>query len=181
MRAFPRLAANQGDRATNGPVARLDPQVSAQRNGRTQVQGSRATEQAGPLCSEAVRVVADRCWQVAQAATLIEVKSDLPYLLRFQRTLRADGSPGIPDLVLGGCGFVFRHLHNHSPMARVAVRRTLSRSRETGTARGPSDPFRPFSQRFGLPRGRVRNVRSSLPHIQLYGIRRSARSRSNSV
>jgi hypothetical protein len=58
---------------------------------------------------------------ISQAAALIEVKSDLPYLLRFQRALRADGLSGIPDLALGGSGFGFRHLHDHSPMARVAV------------------------------------------------------------
>ena len=64
---------------------------------------------------------------ISQAAALIEVKSDLPYLLRFQRALRADGPSGIPDWALCRGGFGLRHLHDHSPMARVAVRRTLWR------------------------------------------------------
>jgi hypothetical protein len=42
---------------------------------------------------------------ISQAAALIEVKSDLPDLLRFQRALRADGSSGIPDWALCRGGF----------------------------------------------------------------------------
>lgn len=37
---------------------------------------------------------------ISQAASLIEVKSDLPNLLGFQCSFRADGSPGVPDLPL---------------------------------------------------------------------------------
>ncbi len=58
---------------------------------------------------------------ISQAAALIEVESDLPYLLRLQGALRTDGPSGIPGLALGGGGFNFRHLHDHSPTARVAV------------------------------------------------------------
>jgi catecholate siderophore receptor len=39
---------------------------------------------------------------ITQAAALIEVESDFPNLLRFQRTLRADGSSRVPDLLFGG-------------------------------------------------------------------------------
>jgi hypothetical protein len=63
---------------------------------------------------------------VSQAATLIEVKPDLLYLLRFQRTLRAYCSSGVPDLTLGGGEFGLRHLHDRSPVARAAIGRTLS-------------------------------------------------------
>lgn len=58
---------------------------------------------------------------ISQSAALIEVKSNFPYLLRFHRALRADGPSGMPDLTLNGSGFSFRHLHDHSPTARVAV------------------------------------------------------------
>ncbi len=58
---------------------------------------------------------------ITQAAVLIEVKPDLPNLFWFQGPLRADGSSGIPDLTLGRSGFGFRHLHDHSPKARLAI------------------------------------------------------------
>jgi len=40
----------------------------------------------------------------SQPAVLIEVESDVPYLVRFQCTLRADSSSGIPGWTLRGGG-----------------------------------------------------------------------------
>lgn len=56
---------------------------------------------------------------VPQAATLIKVEADFPYLLWFQRALRANGPSSIPDFAIGGDGFDVRHLHDHSPVARI--------------------------------------------------------------
>lgn len=58
---------------------------------------------------------------ISQATPLVEVEADLPDLLRLKRALRADRPPGIPDLTLDGSGFCFRHLHDRSPTARLAV------------------------------------------------------------
>jgi hypothetical protein len=62
---------------------------------------------------------------ISNTAALIEVEPDLLYLLRFERTLRANGSSSIPDLTLRGAGCGFRHLHGRSPMARAAIGKTL--------------------------------------------------------
>lgn len=63
---------------------------------------------------------------ISQASTLIEIEPNLPNLLRFEGTLRTDGSSGIPDLPLCDGALGFRHLHDRSPMARSAIGRTLA-------------------------------------------------------
>ena len=81
---------------------------------------------------------------ISQPAALIKVEPDFPYLLRFQRSLCSDGSSGIPDLTLGGGGLGFRHLHDRSPMASVAIGRTLSRMTVWCPREAYADQFKPF-------------------------------------
>jgi hypothetical protein len=64
---------------------------------------------------------------VSQAAPLIEIKSDLPYLLRFQGTLCADCPSRIPDRTFGGSEFCFKHLHDCSPMAIIGHLKNVCR------------------------------------------------------
>ena len=61
---------------------------------------------------------------ISQTASLIEVEPDLSDLLGLKGALRADRFSRIPDRGLGGGGLSFRHLHDLSPMARLAVGRT---------------------------------------------------------
>lgn len=63
---------------------------------------------------------------ISQAAALTEVETDFPNLLRFQSPLRADGPSSIPNRAPGSGEFCFRHLHDRSPMATLAICRTLA-------------------------------------------------------
>ena len=56
------------DRTAHVIVAQHDPQVPVVGYGRAEVYRSSAGEQAGPVCREAIGLVADRSWQAAQTA-----------------------------------------------------------------------------------------------------------------
>ena len=62
---------------------------------------------------------------VSHSAALIEVEPDFPNLLWLQGTLGANSPSRIPDRALDGGGFSFKNFHDHSPMAKVAIRRTF--------------------------------------------------------
>ncbi len=63
---------------------------------------------------------------ISQTATLVEIETDFSDLLRFQSSFRTHGLSGIPNRTLGGGGFWFRHLHDRSPVTKLAICRTLA-------------------------------------------------------
>lgn len=81
---------------------------------------------------------------VSQVTPLIEIKSDLPYLLRFQGTLGADCPSNIPDLTFGGSGFCFGHLHDCSSDGHDWP----SEERLSAQSVNPYEAIRPSLRRF---------------------------------